>query len=65
MSGATGYEVRRETTPYFTPRESGSVELVTTMAVTSQTDPGRVGDPHTNFYYLIVVLANDCPTGVS
>ena len=64
VSGATAYEVWRGTTPYFTPGASGSVKATTTTA-TSYSDPGRSGDPNTNYYYLIVATAGGCPLGVS
>ena len=63
-SGATAYEVWRGTTPYFTPGASGSVKATTTTA-TSYSDPGRSGDPATNYYYLIIATASGCPLGVS
>ena len=64
VPGATAYEVWRDTTPYFIPGASGSVK-VTTTASTSTSDAGRIGNPATNYYYLILATANDCPLGVS
>ena len=63
-ASAAGVEVWRGATPYFTPGASGSVKATTTTA-TSYSDPGRSGDPNTNYYYLIIATANNCPLGVS
>ncbi len=62
VSGATGYQVWRGTTPYFTPGEAESVKVTTTTA-TSYRDAGRVGGAPD--YYLILATANNCPLGVS
>jgi hypothetical protein len=47
-SGATGYNIYRDTTPYFAP----GVPYATTGALT-YTDVGVVGDPNVNHYYLV------------
>ncbi len=64
VDSAAGYAVWRATTPYFTPGESGSVQITTTTA-TSYTDPDHSGDPAINYYYLVLATAEDCPVGVS
>ncbi len=64
VPGAAGYEVWRDATPYFIPGASGSVKVATT-ASTSTSDAGRIGNPATNYYYLILATANNCPLGVS
>jgi len=53
-TGATSYNIYRDTTPFFDPTTSYDSTSDTTWD-----DPAAVGDPATNYYY-IVKPVNDC-----
>jgi hypothetical protein len=50
-TGAIGYHIFRDTAPYFTP---GSP--YTTTATLSFADPGVIGDPAINYYYVVAAF---------
>jgi len=63
ISGVT-YRVYRDTTPYFTPSDDNCI--ASNVSGTSYTDPGTVGDPDTNYYYVVeAVDASSRLSGVS
>jgi hypothetical protein len=51
--GATGYNVYRGTTPYFTPTICTPYATTTT---TTYTDVGAIGNPATNYYYVVTAM---------
>ena len=51
--GATRYRVYRSTEAYFVPSPSNAVATVTAP---HYTDPGRIGNPNVNYFYIVTAL---------